>query len=277
MPKKIQSSALLREETGYVMQLQNFSVNDGEGIRTTIFLCGCPLHCIWCCNPENMAYRDKAHKMTLQEVEAVVSRQALFFRRCDGGITFSGGEATIQQGFLRSMTERFYDKGYKLSIETCGYFNFEQVRDILEKMDLIFFDLKLMDDRLHQSFTGVSNQIIKENLKKVGQLGIPLVVRIPVIVGVNAFEDNIHATCSFLQKYVPEAKLEFLPYHKLGMDKYEKLGMPTPDEQYESIRKEDIAVSGFSFAARMTSPSEELLSAFSDIARAYHIDTISFR
>lgn len=277
MMEQKRNCELPREEIGYVMQLQNFSVNDGEGIRTTVFLCGCPLHCIWCCNPENMAYRNEHHKMTVQEVAAAVSRQALFFRKCNGGITFSGGEATMQQGFLRSLTECFYDKGYKLSIETCGAFIFEEVKDILEKMDLIFYDLKLMDDTLHRCFTGVSNFQIKENIKAVGQLGIPIVVRIPVIVGVNAFAQNIHATCEFLQLYVPTAKLEFLPYHKLGMDKYRELGLATPDEQYVTIRNDKMTANDFVFADNMSIPSEELLEAFADIAREHRIEVVSFK
>ena len=230
------------ETEGYIMQLQNFSVNDGDGVRTTIFLAGCPLDCIWCCNPENKVCFDDAHKTTLAQVEAQIARQALFFRRCRGGITFSGGEATVQQGFLRAMTDRFYDKGYSLTLETCGFFVFDEVKDILEKMDLIFIDVKQMDDALHKIFTGVTNGRILENLARMqNELTVPLVVRIPLIVGVNADAGHIEALCRFLRQNVPRAALEFLPYHRFGEDKYRELGMESPDERFrvavETIRR----------------------------------------
>ncbi|MCC8107298.1 MAG: glycyl-radical enzyme activating protein [Clostridiales bacterium] len=347
---------------GYIMQMQNFSVNDGDGIRTTIFLYGCPLHCIWCCNPENaycpemgMPSQDEltnimpeiradhrtevagdgreimpqtetaqeSHHMTLDKVDKKISRQALFYRGNGGGITFSGGEATVQQGFLRAMVNRFYDKGYDLSLETCGAFSFDEVKDILQKMSRIFIDLKLFDNKLHRLFTGVSNAVILKNIRRTAALRVPVVVRIPVIVGVNAFEENIEATCAFLEDLqesclagssmadgqesgVADISLEFLPYHRYGMDKYTKLGIPDPDARYEMLREQagicwgnsraerqmklradsdalqgmmDMGSfpGGFSFAERMEIPSEELLERYREIAAAHHIRTVSFR
>ncbi len=313
---------------GYIMQMQNFSVNDGDGIRTTIFLYGCPLHCIWCCNPEN-AYcpemgmpshgdltnisseeeslaEQESHHMTLDEVDKKISRQALFYRGNGGGITFSGGEATVQQGFLRAMVNRFYDKGYDLSLETCGAFSFDEVKDILQKMSRIFMDLKLFDDRLHRLFTGASNTVILQNIRQTVALRVPVVVRIPVIVGVNAFEENIEATCAFLEEVqgshpagssmedgqesgAADISLEFLPYHRYGMDKYTKLGIPDPDVRYEMLRKQieqetelerkdrNPFSKGFFLAERMEIPSEELLERYREIAAAHHIRTVSFR
>lgn len=305
---------------GYIMQMQNFSVNDGDGIRTTIFLYGCPLHCIWCCNPEN-AYcpEQEMHHMTLEEVDKKISRQALFYRGNGGGITFSGGEATVQQGFLRGMVNRFYDKGYDLSLETCGAFSFDEVKDILQKMSRIFMDLKLFDDKLHRFFTGASNAVILKNIRRTAALQVPVVVRIPVIVGVNAFEENIEATCAFLEEVqgshpaassmadgqesgAADISLEFLPYHRYGMDKYTKLGIPDPDARYEMLREQangrlensraerqmepgmiqdmhnvELFPHGFSFAERMEIPSEKLLEKYREIAAAHHIRTVSFR
>lgn len=233
------------------MQLQNFSVNDGDGIRTTIFLAGCPLDCIWCCNPEQKTCFDNAHRKTLAQIEAQIARWALFFRKCRGGITFSGGEATMQQGFLRAMTECFYDKGYGLTLETCGFFEFDEVKDVLEKMDRIFIDIKQMDSGLHKIFTGVENGRILENIARMQkELTVPLVVRLPLIVGVNADAGHIEALCGFLRQNAPRAALEFLPYHRFGEDKYRELGLEPPDQRFRTAM-EEIRRQGVSAATRI--------------------------
>lgn len=274
------------------MQLQNFSVNDGDGVRTTIFLAGCPLDCIWCCNPENKTCFDDAHRMTLAQVEARIERQAPFFRRCRGGITFSGGEATVQQGFLRAMTNRFYDKGYSLTLETCGFFDFDEVKDILERMDRIFIDVKQMDDALHQIFTGVTNGRILANLERMqNELTVPLIVRIPLIVGVNADAGHIRELCRFLRQSAPRADLEFLPYHRFGEDKYRELGMESPDERFraamETIRRRGLCTfaRGQSSAEKEEDPGAERMEIPDDaavescrrIAGGYGIRVVSYR
>lgn len=274
------------------MQLQNFSVNDGDGVRTTVFLAGCPLDCIWCCNPEQKTCFDAAHKMTLAQVEERIAGYALFFRRCGGGVTFSGGEATAQQGFLRAMTERFYDKGYDLTLETCGFFEFDQVRDILEKMNRIFIDVKQMDAGLHEIFTGVGNARILDNLTRMQEeLSVPIVVRIPLIVGVNAEAEHIETLCRFLSQNAPRAALEFLPYHRFGEDKYRELGMETPDARYrtalEEIRRQGLCVPGkgvcaagaeeLSSEANMEIPDDAVLENCRRIAADHGILVVSYR
>lgn len=272
---------------GYVMQIQNFSVNDGEGIRTTIFLAGCPLRCLWCCNPEHTYSFTEEHHMTVNAVYDRVKRQSVFFRsnpissNIRGGITFSGGEATVQSAFLRALTEHFYDLGYSLSLETCGDFEWEEVSDILAKMDLIFFDLKVMDPCLHKLFTDRDNNRILHNFRQLAGTGVPLVARIPLIVGVNAFAENISAACSFLADSAPHAKLEFLPYHTLALDKYHSLNLPVPDSRYETLRQTmqgtDTLPSWFSFADHPDTPSEDVIDHCKEIARRYGIETVSYR
>ncbi len=268
-----------RCDSGCVMQIQPFSVNDGEGIRTTIFLCGCPLNCLWCCNPEHACYMDEGHRLTLDHIDRQIQRHALFYRRCQGGITFSGGEATCQQEFLRSLTEHFYDKGFSLALETCGLFCFDEISDILKKMDQIFYDIKLMDPALHRLFTGQDNTLILKNLERTARLNIPLVVRIPLILGVNAYEENIRSTCAFLKNHAPSAKLEFLPYHQLAEDKYRSLHLPDPDEKYRLLRLKTSAKlpAGFEWEERMQTPSDDLIRCYQKIAQDYGIQVISYR
>ncbi len=244
---------------GYIMQMQNFSVNDGEGIRTTIFLSGCPLHCKWCSNPEGQTLENGMTRfVTAEEVVSHISRQMPFYRHSGGGVTFSGGEATLQEQFLRKLTNTLYDMGIHLALETCGYFDFERVKDILNKMELIFFDIKHMSEKEHSELTGKSIKPILENSKRVASLNKEMVVRIPLIRDVNGTEENIRQTISFMKENIPEAKLEFLPYHTFGADKYKKLKREPPSSRYEA-------------------PSEEQIRAWKEMACLYDIEVVSYR
>ena len=312
---------------GFVMDIQPFSVNDGNGIRTTVFLAGCPLRCQWCSNPEGFSQRElvgwhqrkcigcgkcaevcpegigiclseerfadrinriskndrctacgacvkvcpvgartfMVRQMDAGEVIEKIQKHRLFYMQSGGGVTFSGGEATMQPGFLRCLAERIYDLGYDMAIETSGYFdiqddndtftdkekrNAEDIRWTLEHMDMIFMDLKIFDDEKHRLYTGVSNKKILKNIKQLGKLhqqklsagksvpaadtlcnkddhtaGPRVVIRIPVIGGVNDDEENIRCSAAFVHENAPEAEMELLPYHEFGKIKYEALGM----------------------------------------------------
>ncbi|NLK36613.1 MAG: radical SAM protein [Epulopiscium sp.] len=244
---------------GYILQLQNFSVNDGDGIRTTIFMAGCPLRCAWCANPEGFTLKNPmTHYVTVEVVVKKIKKQMIFYRNSGGGITFSGGEATFQPDFLRSMVNRMYDMGLHLAIETCGYFSFEEVYDILQKMDLIFMDMKHMDSHQHLTWTQKENTLILENIQKVSTLGIPMVLRIPTIVGVNASMEHMKSVFEWMESTVPHAKLEFLPYHRFGEYKYEQLRLKLPQTSFET-------------------PDDALIKAFTQLAQQYGIEVVSYR
>ena len=149
-----------------------------------------------------------------------------------GGITFSGGEATGQPKFLNYLTEHIYDLGYSMTIETSGFFEFEDVRESLERMDLIFMDLKHIDSATHQKYTGIPNEKILENMKRLQHLPGEVVIRIPVIGGVNNDEDNIRRSAAFVHANIPKARMELLPYHNFGMIKYEAIGRPYQKEAF---------------------------------------------
>lgn len=225
------------------MQLQNFSVNDGEGIRTIVFMAGCPLRCAWCANPEGQTCRNAmTHWAETDEILQQIRRQAIFYRNSGGGVTFSGGEATAQPEFLREMVDALYDEGFSLALETCGQFDFDALRPMLQKFDLIFMDLKHINAETHKRFTGVDNCLILENLQKTAQLGVPLVVRIPAIIGVNCAESDMRGAFEFISKYCSGAKLELLPYHRYGESKYETLGMQKPSVNFATPTQEQLAV-----------------------------------
>ncbi len=266
---------------GLVSNIQKFSINDGEGIRSTIFLSGCPLECKWCANPEtkkltqrSMYYRNKCkhcnacieacdhdaidkvtyhidenkcvkcnrcvsscqygarsvngYYMSVDEVIDEVKGDFIFFSKSGGGITFSGGEPTLQIEFLGEMVTAFYERGIDMAIETCGYFLFEKVEWILKKMDMIFVDIKHYDKDEHRKLTGVDNDIILSNICKIGKLNKNLVVRIPVLNGINSDEENIAKTARFVKENIDNPKIELLPYHEYGKDKYEALNLSYP-------------------------------------------------
>ena len=289
---------------GHVMQLQPFSVNDGDGIRTNVFLAGCPMRCRWCSNPEGMttdpktgwyirkcvgcgecvrvcpqgigidlnAERDKCiacgkcadvcpagartrmvSLMDAGDIIRDIQKHRLFYSYSGGGITFSGGEATSQPEFLDCLTRELYDLGYSMDIETCGMFDWEKTEPILRRMDLIFMDLKMMDSDKHRQWTGVSNEKVLENIRKLATLsegapgpaagygsegGPEIVIRIPVIGGVNDDEENIRASAAFVRGSVPGAKMELLPYHSLGRIKYEAAGRPFEQNDFYTPSKE---------------------------------------
>ncbi len=268
---------------GRIFQIQPFSVNDGEGIRTTIFLAGCPLRCAWCSNPEGLdkkpkvAYNSRTcigcgkcvqvcpikigidlnepsnrrrciacglcanvcpngsrevmvKTMTCKEVLEAVKPHFQFFRSSGGGVTFSGGEATAQSEFLLELAGELYDRGIDLAIETSGYFEFEPARELLSLFQMIFVDIKHMDAEKHRLYTGVGNELILRTVSRFRELDAKVVVRIPVIAGVNESEGNIKATAEFVRENLPLASMELLPYHRYGDMKYESLGMKKPPE-----------------------------------------------
>lgn len=244
---------------GYIMQLQHFSVNDGDGIRTIVFMAGCPLRCAWCANPEGQTRRNAmTHWAETEDILVELRHQAIFFRQSGGGVTFSGGEATAQPDFLREMVDALYDEGFSLAIETCGYFDYAQMAPTLRKMDTIFIDIKHIDPRQHHAFTGVDNALILQNIRRASDEGLPLVVRIPAIVGVNADDETMTRVFDFFEENQIRAKLEFLPYHRYGEAKYEKLGLALPDP-------------------RFATPSEEQLAHWTAMAEARGIEVVSYK
>lgn len=227
---------------GYLMQLQNFSVNDGDGIRTIVFMAGCPLRCAWCANPEGQTCRNAmTHWAETADVLAKIRQQEIFYRYSGGGVTFSGGEATAQLQFLAEMVDTLYDDGISLALETCGQFDFAALRPVLKKMDLIFMDLKHPDTQAHRQFTGVGNEVILQNLQKTAVLGVPMVVRIPTIMGVNADDATMRRAFAFIRAHCPGAKLELLPYHRYGEAKYDTLGLPRPTAAFAAPTKAQLA------------------------------------
>jgi len=180
--------------------------------------------------------------VTVQEVLRLIKRDAVFYRESGGGITFSGGEPFAQPELLRQLVQGCQDMGIETAVETSGCFELEAVEDIFGQLDCVFMDIKHMDDGTHMRLTGVSNRTILDNVAAVARLHSKVIVRVPLIQGINDKEENIAALCSFLQANPQIAGVELLSYHGLGEGKYAALGMagtsfaPPSRESVERIK-----------------------------------------
>jgi len=174
--------------------------------------------------------------MTTEEVMKVIKRDAVFYRESGGGVTFSGGEPFMQLDFLRELVLNCSRIGIDTAVETCGYFDWEQGKDIIALLDGVFIDIKHMDDRIHQQVTGVSNMPILENVIRIAELQPNTIVRVPLMEEINASEKNITAMCEFIKQHTKVKGVELLPYHHLGEAKHNARGelcqvFTTPDAE----------------------------------------------
>lgn len=250
--------------TGIIFDIKQLAVFDGPGIRTTIFFKGCPLRCRWCHNPEGLSYapqlmvsdngclhcgscrkvcpspdhctacgrcvracplhlrRIAGTEYRADELAKKVLRDKAIFDLNGGGITVSGGEPTSQPEFLLEFLS--LTRPLHRAMETCGYCKPEVFSKILEELDFIHLDLKLIDEEEHIKWTGRSNKIILENLSCIKKSRKPFVVRIPLIPGVNDTKENLTATASLLRDAPGLQRVELLPYHKTAEAKYAMVG-----------------------------------------------------
>ena len=268
------------EPTGIVFNIQHYSIHDGPGIRTVVFLKGCPLACRWCCNPESMnrnpelgfrltlcngcgeclpvcprqaltlkeetttltidrqlctncgtcvgacvrgALTIYGKRMTVAEVVDDVVKDAPFYRRSGGGVTVSGGEPCAHPAFLLGILRGCREAGIHTAIETSGYVNDRLFSRLLEEIDLVLFDLKLMDPVEHYATTGKRNDRILSNARSLAGSGKAVRFRMPLIPGVNDSADNLRKLADFLTS-VDHPSIELMPYHQFGRGKYVATG-----------------------------------------------------
>ena len=230
---------------GIVFSIEEFAINDGPGIRSMVFLKGCPLRCAWCHNPEGWAtepqWLDKkgrkelcGYRISADELARKLLRDKDLYRDSGGGVTFSGGEPLMQAPFLCEVMDRL--PGVHKTVETSGYASAEAFGNVLWKADLMLFDVKLVDPALHRRYTGVDNARILENLETLKASGKAFVARIPLIPGVNDTVENMEATAGLLLGAEGLQRVELLRYHKTAGAKYPMVGLPyNPpfDEQKE--------------------------------------------
>ncbi|MGA2246676.1 MAG: radical SAM protein [Verrucomicrobiota bacterium] len=232
---KIQSILLLLQMlTGVVFDIKEFAVHDGPGLRVTVFLKGCPMRCSWCHNPEGQSPEPQRLRGTAGERLAGVtfSSQALadrlnslaaLLRIGEGGVTFSGGEPLAQADFIAEVIERL--DGLHVLLDTSGYAEENSFRKVAAKSQLVYFDLKLIDPVAHWAHIGVGNQPILRNLRVLTDLGVPFVIRVPLIPGVTDTETNLSAIARTITGMPGLQRVDLLPYNRAAGAKYAACGM----------------------------------------------------
>ena len=284
---------------GIIYNIQRMSTDDGPGLRTTVFFKGCPLHCLWCSNPESQATapqmlffpslcagcghcvqvcrhdaivekgsvftRDisrciscgacveqcpttassmSGREYNVEEVMKIIRKDASFFANSGGGVTFGGGECTMQGAFLMELVETCLSEGLHTCIDTCGQTDPKLFVRLLDKADLFLFDIKHMDNEQHKRLTGMWNETIQRNLKNaLAMYPEKIRIRVPLMPGLNDSEENISSVALLLGQYGLR-HVDVLPCHSFGSSKYEALGLRqpnvreyTPDELHDVLER----------------------------------------
>ncbi len=231
-------------DKGLIFDIKRFSVNDGPGIRTTIFFKGCPLSCWWCHNPEGISseveevymtekldskeFKSKKQVGTIVTVDELlkeIEKERIFYETSEGGVTFSGGEPLMQYEFLLKLTDECNSRGIHTCLDTSGYVAPEIFKTILNRFDLFLFDIKTLDNEKHIKYTGVSTNIILTNLRTLSDAGKKFIIRFPVTPGINDGEENINELKDLLNSLNNKVKeLHLLPYHAIATNKYQRFG-----------------------------------------------------
>jgi len=243
---------------GIVFDIKRYAVHDGPGIRTTIFLKGCPLRCIWCHNPESFSAKVEEFELPEQlgdvslmrkkqigqaynkpKLLREIEKDILFFDESEGGVTFSGGEPLMQIDFLEEMLKECKAKDIHTVVDTSGLAPFDHLKRIIDDVDLFLFDVKHMNDEEHKKLTGVSNKQILDNLDHLMQLQQPLIIRYPMIPDCNDSNENINEMINFLKQYEWKPEVHILPYHRIGKDKYDRFNKENHMPDIQSLKEED--------------------------------------
>ena len=223
-----------------ISDIQHFSVGDGPGIRTTVFLKGCNLRCPWCHNPETISPAPvtltypKANKtvtygraMTVDEVVAEVMEDADFYRESGGGVTISGGEPLLRYEAVAELAKTLRDKGIPVILDTAGCVPWSFFEAALPFVDTVFFDWKTSDPAFMRERIGGDLALIKENLARLIALGVNVHIRIPLIPGVNTTREALAAVAEDLREAGVQT-VDLLPFHRLAVGKYEAMGLEYP-------------------------------------------------
>jgi pyruvate formate lyase activating enzyme len=279
---------------GLVLSIDRFVGEDGPGIRTTVFMKGCPLRCVWCHSPESIspkpqllfqanrcircgacveacpqeaqiasptdrrvlwercndcgkcvpicpsgAVKTAGTWMSVDQVMEVVEKDLVYYRNSGGGVTFCGGEATLQHEFLSACLKACKHAGIDTALDTCGQAKWSVLEEILPDVDLFLYDIKHMDSARHKALTGVGNELILQNLARIGRRGKPIWVRIPLIPGYNDSEENLRRVAEFALPMDTVEKISLLPYNVVSGAKYQSIGEKYQLEQVVAHSKDE--------------------------------------
>lgn len=254
---------------GNIFNIQRYSLNDGQGIRTVVFFKGCPLKCPWCANPESRSHKPQTvrreakcihcetcsmdveecptgaievlgHNMSLQQVLAEIAKDDVFFRTSGGGVTLSGGEVLSQAPFAILLLNKLRELGYHTAIETSGHGSKSQLLKIGQLCDEVLFDFKIMDAELAKEVTGVNLETVLEGFALLVEHGVNVIPRLPLIPGYTLNQQNVTEVLDFIEPFGLQ-EVHILPFHQYGASKYQTLEMEYTFKDVVVPTKEEIA------------------------------------
>ncbi|MFP5597080.1 [formate-C-acetyltransferase]-activating enzyme [Kluyvera sp. 142486] len=240
-----------RADTARIFNIQRYSLNDGQGIRTVVFFKGCPHTCPWCANPESMspkietvrreskclhcatclqdaeecpsgAWEHIGRDVTLESLEREVLKDEVFFRASGGGVTLSGGEVLMQAEFATRFLQRLKQWGIRTAIETAGDSSPRRLLPLARACDEVLFDLKIMDCAQARQVLSMNQPRVLENFRLLVAEGIKVIPRLPLIPGYTLSTENVAQILAFLAP-LPVEEVHLLPFHQYGEPKYSRL------------------------------------------------------
>ena len=241
--------------TGIYSDIKRFAVHDGPGIRTTVFLKGCPLKCVWCHNPESISFKPQiafyenkcigcgecqkegfktddclgearvlyGKEITVEELLTLLLEDREFYENSGGGVTLSGGECLCQPDFCAELLKALKAEGINTAVDTCGFVSREAIDMVLPYTDMFLYDIKAIDEDVHIKCTGQPNRQILENIKYIDSKNKAIEVRIPYVPQYN--DNQIDKIAEFLKPLKNITAVKVLPYHNFAGSKYAALGM----------------------------------------------------
>ena len=225
---------------GFIHSVESMGLVDGPGIRTVIFLQGCPLRCVYCHNPDTWKICDKnSDEFTPEELLSKILRFKSYYG-AEGGVTFSGGEPLIQGDFLKECLRLCKENGINTCIDTSGAGNGDY-EDILKYTDLILFDVKHFTRDGYRNITGAEIDKAEEFLNVAQRLNVPLWIRHVVVPGLTDGDEHFKELEKYLENINNIRKVELLPYHELGVHKYKEMNRPYGLENISALDPNDIA------------------------------------
>jgi pyruvate formate lyase activating enzyme len=240
---------------GLIFSVKRYSIHDGPGIRVTFFMKGCPLSCMWCHNPEGISplpetivqtnrigemefskNEEVGKYYTVNNILEILEKEKVFINQSKGGVTFSGGEPMLQFEFLLEALKACKEKGYHTAVDTSGYSSAENYKSVIPFTDLFLFDIKHLDEARHFESTGVSNTGILDNYRLLLNSGRDLMIRFPVIPGINDDTDHLERLRQFVISTKTDSlkRINLLPFHKIGSSKYKRFNIPYRMDGVES-------------------------------------------
>lgn len=236
-------SLSIPKPAGIAFDIQRSSMNDGPGIRTTVFLKGCPLRCRWCHNPESWKIEPQqalpvrpgeppvvyGDERTVEEVMSEVRKDRAYYEASGGGMTVSGGEPMVQFDFCRDLLKAAHNEGFHTCLDTSGCAPLDHYLAVLPYVDLFLWDYKATGRQTHRALTGVEPDLILKNFEALYEAGASLLLRCPLVPDANDSAEHLTAIARIGTQHPRLAGIEILPYHDIGLSKYDRLGMPRPD------------------------------------------------